>query len=63
MYIGLILAYIGEAGILRQIWPLFLLPATVAYVNWIVIPLEESRLLEVFAQQYEQYRMKVRRWL
>jgi protein-S-isoprenylcysteine O-methyltransferase Ste14 len=63
MYIGLIVAYLGEAGILRQVWPLFLLPLTVAYVNWIVIPLEESKLKEVFNEEYERYRMKVRRWL
>jgi protein-S-isoprenylcysteine O-methyltransferase Ste14 len=30
MYVGLIVAYLGEAGILRQIWPMFLLPLTVA---------------------------------
>ena len=40
MYVGLIVAYLGEAGILRQVWPLILLPLTVAYVNWIVIPVE-----------------------
>ena len=63
MYIGLIVAYLGEAGILRQVWPMFLLPLTVAYVNWIVIPLEESRLKEVFPEEYDRYRMRVRRWL
>jgi protein-S-isoprenylcysteine O-methyltransferase Ste14 len=63
MYVGLIIAYIGEAGILRQLWPLFLLPLTVAYVNWIVIPVEEAKLKEVFAEQYDRYRARVRRWL
>jgi protein-S-isoprenylcysteine O-methyltransferase Ste14 len=63
MYVGLIVAYLGEAGILRQVWPLFLLPLTVAYVNWIVIPLEESKLKEVFAEEYDRYRLRVRRWL
>jgi protein-S-isoprenylcysteine O-methyltransferase Ste14 len=63
MYVGLVLAYIGEAGLLQQAWPLVMLPLTVAYVNWIVIPIEEAKLLETFGAQYEQYRAKVRRWL
>jgi protein-S-isoprenylcysteine O-methyltransferase Ste14 len=63
MYVGLVLAYAGEAGLLRQVWPLVLLPLTVAYVNGIVIPLEESRLREVFGEEYEAYRSRVRRWL
>src|SRR5665213_1253176 len=48
MYVGLIFTYLGEAGILHQIWPVILLPLTVSYVNWIVIPVEEARLREVF---------------
>jgi protein-S-isoprenylcysteine O-methyltransferase Ste14 len=63
MYVGLTLAYLGEAGILKQIWPVVLLPLTLAYLNGIVIPLEESRLSEVFAGAYDEYRARVRRWL
>jgi protein-S-isoprenylcysteine O-methyltransferase Ste14 len=63
MYVGLTAAYLGEAGLLRQAWPIVLLPLTLAYVNWIVIPLEEARLKEVFGDEYEQYRAKVRRWI
>jgi len=63
MYVGLVLAYLGEAGILRQIWPVFLLPLTVAYINWVVIPVEEGKLKEVFREEYEQYRARVRRWV
>ena len=63
MYVGLTLAYLGEAGILRQIWPVLLLPLTLAYVNWTVIPVEEKKLREVFAEEYERYRAKVRRWI
>jgi len=63
MYVGLTLAYLGEAGILRQAWPLVLLPLVVAYVNWIVIPLEEEKLNEVFGADYENYRRRVRRWV
>jgi len=63
MYVGLIIAYFGEAGILRQTWPILLLPLTIAYVNWIVIPLEEARLLEAFGAAYQRYQSRVRRWL
>jgi protein-S-isoprenylcysteine O-methyltransferase Ste14 len=62
MYVGLSLAYLGEAGLLRQMWPATLLPLTIAYVNWTVIPLEESRLEDVFADRYRDYRSRVRRW-
>jgi protein-S-isoprenylcysteine O-methyltransferase Ste14 len=63
MYVGLTLAYLGEAGVLRQVWPVLLLPLTVAYVNWVVIPVEEAKLKEVFGDEYEQYRASVRRWV
>jgi protein-S-isoprenylcysteine O-methyltransferase Ste14 len=63
MYVGLVLAYIGEAGILKQIWPVLVLPLTVAYLNWTVIPVEEKRLKEVFSDEYDQYRARVRRWI
>jgi len=63
MYVGLIVAYLGEAGILRQFWPVILLPLTIAYVNWTVIPLEEAKLKEVFGSDYDRYRSRVRRWI
>src|SRR5262245_32075523 len=63
MYVGLTLAYLGEAGILQQVWPVLLLPLTVAYVNWVVIPVEEAKLKEVFGEEYERYRARVRRWV
>jgi len=63
MYVGLTLAYLGEAGILRQTWPVFLLPLTLAYLNWIVIPVEESKLREVFERDYDLYQTRVHRWI
>ena len=63
MYVGLSLAYIGESALLGQLWPLLLLPLVVAYVNWVVIPLEEATLRDVFGAEYEQYRARVRRWI
>ncbi|HTI36806.1 MAG TPA: isoprenylcysteine carboxylmethyltransferase family protein [Vicinamibacterales bacterium] len=63
MYVGLTVAYVGEALLLGQVWPLFVLPAVVAYVNWVVIPVEEARLTEVFGDRYIAYRSRVRRWV
>jgi protein-S-isoprenylcysteine O-methyltransferase Ste14 len=62
MYVGLTIAYLGEAGIQRQLWPVILLPLTLAYINWVVIPVEEAKLREVIGEEYEQYRRRVRRW-
>jgi protein-S-isoprenylcysteine O-methyltransferase Ste14 len=63
MYVGLAWAYLGEAGLLRQLWPVILLPVVLAYVNWGVIPVEEAKLREVFGGEYDRYRARVRRWL
>lgn len=63
MYVGLLVAYIGEAVILHQIVPVVLLPLTIAYLNRVVIPVEEERLQAVFGAEYGQYRNDVRRWL
>lgn len=63
MYVGLTLAYLGEVGMLHHVWPVVLLPCVLAYVNWIVIPLEESRLGEVFGAEYVEYQARVRRWI
>ena len=63
MYVGLAAAYLGEAGILNQVWPVLVLPLALAYVHWIVIPVEEARLRESFGAAYARYRARVRRWL
>jgi protein-S-isoprenylcysteine O-methyltransferase Ste14 len=63
MYVGLTVAYLGEAGILKQVWPVIVLPLLLAYINSIVIPLEEARLNEVFEEDYDRYCERVRRWI
>ncbi len=61
MYIGLSVAYVGEAAILHQIVPVVLLPLTITYLNRVVIPIEEERLHAVFGVKYEQYQNEVGR--
>jgi protein-S-isoprenylcysteine O-methyltransferase Ste14 len=63
MYVGLTLVYLGEAGLMRQTWPLAMLPLVLAYLQWTVIPVEEGKLIEVFGQDYDRYRANVRRWI
>ncbi len=63
MYVGLSLAYLGEAALLKHIWPVLLLPLTLAYLNWTVISVEEAKLQEAFQDEYKQYRVSVRRWV
>ena len=48
MYVGLSVAYGGEAAILHQIVPVVLLPLTIACLKRVVIPVEEERLHSVF---------------
>ncbi|HEY2431691.1 MAG TPA: isoprenylcysteine carboxylmethyltransferase family protein [Vicinamibacterales bacterium] len=63
MYVGLTIAYVGEAFLLRQVWPVPLLTVVLAYVNWAVIPIEQARLTDVFGEEYVAYQRRVRRWL
>jgi protein-S-isoprenylcysteine O-methyltransferase Ste14 len=63
MYLGLTLIYLGVAGTQGQVWPLILLPVLLGYLDRVVIPVEERSLLQVFGDEYRQYRARVRRWL
>jgi hypothetical protein len=42
MYIGLAVAYLGEACIVHQVIPVILLPLLIAYLNQFVIPIERN---------------------
>jgi len=63
MYLGLSVAYLGEAGILHHVLPVILLPLTIAYLNRVVIPVEENRLKADFGVEYASYTNRVGRWL
>jgi len=63
MYVGLALIYLGVAGIQAQIWPVVLLLLLFIYIDRVVVPVEETRLRDVFRDAYEQYCSRVRRWI
>ena len=63
MYLSLTIIYLGEAGVLVQVWPLPLLLLTLIYVQLIVIPYEENQLQKQFGATYRQYCAKVLRWI
>jgi protein-S-isoprenylcysteine O-methyltransferase Ste14 len=63
MYVGLTLIYLGVAGTRSEMWPVILLPLMLAYINFLVIPVEEENLRGVFGDAYRDYGTRVRRWL
>ena len=63
MYISLIVAYFGEAAMLNQIIPLFILLFIFYYVNNIIIPVEEDLLTKEFNGEYSDYQKRIHRWL
>jgi len=62
MYVALTLMYLGEAGIVGQLWPVPLLVLVLIYLNWTLIPFEEAHLRETFGETYQSYHALVRRW-
>ena len=63
MYVGLTLIYLGVAGIRLEIWPAIMLPLLLAYINLVVIPVEEQNLRGIFGDAYQEYGARVGRWL
>jgi protein-S-isoprenylcysteine O-methyltransferase Ste14 len=63
MYGGLTLIYLGVAGTRNEIWPVIVLPLLLAYINFLVIPVEEKNLRGVFGDEYQKYGERVGRWL
>jgi len=61
--VGLTLIYIGVAGTRLEIWPVIVLPLLLAYINFVVIPVEENNLRGVFGDDYQKYGARVGRWL
>ncbi len=63
MYLGFLLLLAGWAVFLSNLSPFVLLPAFVAYMNRFQIGPEERALGSLFAQEYQAYHARVRRWI
>jgi protein-S-isoprenylcysteine O-methyltransferase Ste14 len=63
MYLGFLLLLLGWATFLSNLAAFALLPAFVAYMNHFQIRPEERALGSLFAQEYQEYLVRVRRWL
>jgi len=63
MYAGMLLIYLGAALGTGQLWPMLLLPLTMASLRGLAIDQEEVHLRERFGDDYRTYCRRVRRWL
>ena len=63
MYLGFLLILLGWATFLSNLAAFALLPAFVVYMNHFQIAPEERALGTLFAQEYQAYRARVRRWI
>jgi len=63
MYVGFLLLLAGWATFLSNLAPFALLPAFVVYMNHFQIGPEERALGSLFAQEYQAYGARVRRWV
>ncbi len=63
LYLSLALGYIGIAILLNSAWPLLLLPLVLLVIHRGVILREERYLEQKFGDEYNSYKMRVRRWI
>jgi protein-S-isoprenylcysteine O-methyltransferase Ste14 len=63
MYLGFLLVLLGWAAFLSNVAAFALLPAFVVYMNHFQIEPEERALGSLFAQEYQAYCSRVRRWI
>ena len=63
MYVGLLLALLGWAIWLLNLWSALGPVAFIAYITRFQIKAEERALSSLFGEQYAAYAAKVRRWL
>jgi protein-S-isoprenylcysteine O-methyltransferase Ste14 len=63
MYLGLLLLYTGFSCFTNNCWTLILLPLLFIIIQEYVIKREENYLDRAFAEKYNEYKRKVRRWI
>lgn len=63
MYVALTAAYAALAVLLARPWPLVPLPLALLFLDRVIIPWEERRLVATFGAAYAAYCRRVRRWV
>lgn len=63
MYLGLACLYVGLALWFAIFWAVILFPIVIVVVQYYVIAREERYLERKFAEDYLNYKVRVRRWL
>lgn len=63
LYLALTVIYFGAAALLDSLWPVLFLPGVLWVLHWGVIVREECYLERKFGLGYQQYKLRVRRWL
>jgi len=63
MYLGMLLWMVGLAILLGSLSAFFLPLVLFLVMNFVMIPMEEERMMEVCGDAYLDYKARVRRWL
>ena len=63
MYLGLLLVLSGVSTILNPIGGLFLIPLFILYLNFFQIIPEENAMINLFKDEFLEYKENVRRWI
>ena len=63
MYLGLLLVLLGISTILNPIGGLFLIPLFILYLNFFQIIPEENAMVDLFKDEFLDYKKNVRRWI
>ena len=63
MYVGFALFLLAWAVYLASLWALIGVPGFVLYMNRFQSAPEERALLSLFGGEFEEYRLRVKRWL
>ena len=63
MYLGLLLVLSGISTILNPIGGFFLIPSFILYLNFFQIIPEENAMVDLFKDEFLEYKKNVRRWI
>ena len=63
MYLGMLIWLVGLAVLLGSLVAFFFPALLFLLANWLLIPVEERRMEQLFGKQFIDYRLRVRRWL